>query len=293
MPWTEIRFTTNRQHADELSDFLHESGAVAVTFQEGGNQQIFEPAPGETPLWDETHILGLFEQDQNIDAVISNLKTRFTESKFPTYELAQIQDQDWERAWLTDFKPMKFGEKLWIIPSEFSPEDDEAVNIYLDPGLAFGTGTHATTSLCLSWLDANRPEGKKTIDYGCGSGILAIAAVKLGASDVSAVDIDPQAIDATQVNAEKNRVENSIKCYLAETFKTQSADLLLANILASTLVDLAENFHAQLRPGGQIVVSGILNEQTQDVLTEYKKWFEMNKPETLDGWVLLSGWKPS
>jgi len=293
MPWTEIRFITNRQHTDELSDFLHESGAVAVTFQEGGDQQIFEPAPGETPLWDETHIIGLFEQDQDIDAVIARLKAHFTESKFPAYKRAQIQDQDWERAWLADFKPMKFGKKLWIIPSEFSPEDDEAVNIYLDPGLAFGTGTHPTTSLCLSWLDANRPKGKKTIDYGCGSGILAIAAVKLGASDVSAVDIDPQAIEATQANAEKNHVANKIKCYLPKTFKAETADLLLANILASPLIDLAESFHALLKPGGQIVVSGILNEHAHDVLLEYKKWFEMEEPETLDDWVLLSGRKPT
>ncbi len=289
MSWIEIRLTTNPQHADKLSEFLYQSGAVAVTFQEGGDQQIFEPAPGETPLWNETRISGLFEQDQNMDVVISDLEANFSE--FSAYTLAQIQDQDWERAWLADFKPMKFGEKLWIIPSEFSPEDEEAVNIYLDPGLAFGTGTHATTSLCLSWLDANKPEGKKTIDYGCGSGVLAIAAAKLGARDVSAVDIDPQAIEATQANAEKNHVGNKIKCYLPQTFKAKAADLLLANILANTLVDLAESFNARLKPGGQIVVSGILNDQAHDVLVEYKKWFEMEEPETLDGWVLLSGKK--
>lgn len=289
MSWTEIKFTTNHQHADKLSEFLHNSGAVAVTFQEGGNQQIFEPAPGETPLWDETHITGLFEQDQNIDAVISDLKANFAE--FSAYTLAQIQDQDWERAWLADFKPMKFGDKLWIIPSEYSPQDEEAINIYLDPGLAFGTGTHATTALCLSWLDANKPEGKKIIDYGCGSGVLAIAAAKLGARDVSAVDIDPQAIEATQANAEKNHVTNKIKCYLPQTFKTKAADLLLANILANPLIDLAESFNAQLKSGGQIVVSGILNDQVHDVLAAYKKWFEMEEPETLDGWVLLHGKK--
>jgi len=291
MPWTEIRLTTTSQHADKLSDFLYESGAVAVTFQEGGDQQIFEPAPGETPLWNETRISGLFEQDQNIDVVISGLKTNFAE--FSTYTLAQIQDQDWERAWLADFKPMKFGKKLWIIPGEFSPEDEEAVNIYLDPGLAFGTGTHATTALCLRWLDANKPKGKKIIDYGCGSGVLAIAAAKLGARDVSAVDIDPQAIEATQANAEKNHVENKIKCYLPQTFKAKEADLLLANILANPLVDLVESFSRQLKPGGQIVVSGILNDQAHDVLTAYKKWFEMEAPEILDDWVLLSGKKPS
>jgi len=291
MPWNQLTFITNAEVAEELSDLLHDYGAVAVTLKEGGADEIFEPPVGETPLWQDTKVVGLFELDQNIAATIALLKENLGATPFPAYKESRVEDQDWERAWLADFKPMKFGRNLWIVPSEFEPEDHSAVNIFLDPGLAFGTGTHPTTALCLAWLDEHKTDGQEVIDYGCGSGVLAIAAAKLGAKSISAVDIDPQALVATDSNAEKNKVPGNIKSYLPEDFPKKAADLLLANILANPLMDLAEHFTELLKDKGQIVLSGILEEQAEDVLAVYQVYYDMQPAEVLNGWVMLRGTK--
>jgi len=291
MAWTQLTFVSDAATAEKLSELMSDYGAVAVTLKEGGVDEIFEPPVGETPLWNDTQVVGLFELDQNIPATIDLLKNNLNVSPFPKFTEKRLEDQDWERAWLDDFKPMNFGEKIWIVPSEFEPVDPLAVNIYLDPGLAFGTGTHPTTSLCLSWLDAHNIDGQNVIDYGCGSGVLAIAAAKLGAKQVAAVDIDPQALVATDSNSKKNNVENYIISYLVDDFNGKAANLLLANILANPLMDLASTFESLLEENGQIVLSGILEEQASEVISVYEKKFKMSPPTILDGWVMLQGVK--
>ena len=291
MAWNQITLYASQALAEKLSDFLNELGAVAVTLKEGGAEEILEPLPGETPLWCDTQVVGLFEDDLDINLIVTMLKQMCSDIKFPAYSVEAVADQDWERAWLKDFQPMQFGEKLWIVPSAYEPEDKSAINIFLDPGLAFGTGTHATTALCLKWLDKYKAEGKDVIDYGCGSGILAIAAAKLGANRVYAVDIDPQAVVATNLNASNNGVAANIESCLVDEFDEKAADLLLANILANPLMELAEFFSKLLKPDAPIVLSGILLEQAEDVLQVYEQWFDMNQPEQQDGWVMLNGTK--
>ena len=291
MPWNQLTFSTSADVAEQLSELLHDYGAVAVTLKEGGADEIFEPPIGETPLWQDTQVVGLFELEQDIEATLALLRENLQVDQFPEYQQTHIADQDWERSWLNDFKPMQFGKKLWIVPSEFEPVDKDAINIFLDPGLAFGTGTHPTTALCLTWLDEHGAQGLEVIDYGCGSGVLAIAAAKLGAKNISAVDIDPQALIATNSNSDKNNVSNDIKTYLPEDFPAKAANLLLANILANPLMDLAEHFLELLEENGQIVLSGILEEQAEEVLAKYRKYFEMQPAVTQDGWVMLQGKK--
>ena len=233
-------------------------------------------------------MVGLFDEDFDSDSVVAQLKEHWP-SELPEFRSEMLEDQDWERAWMDDFKPMRFGERLWIVPSWHDAPDTDGVNIHLDPGLAFGTGTHATTRLCLEWLDAHPPENLAVTDYGCGSGILAIAAALLGADTVLAVDNDPQALVATLDNAKRNRVENRISAYLPKEAPVESADLLLANILAGPLIELAPTLAPRVRPGGSLVLSGILPEQAMTVLETYQEWFEMDEPAELDGWIRLSG----
>ncbi|MDX1810794.1 MAG: 50S ribosomal protein L11 methyltransferase [Gammaproteobacteria bacterium] len=290
MAWNQISLYAPKALAEKISDYLSELGAVAVTLQEGGEDRVFEPLPGETRLWEKTQVVGLFEEDLDLELVLSLLRQKFTD-QLPQVYTERIEDQDWERAWLKDFKPMQFGRRLWIIPSTFTPVDEGAINIFLDPGLAFGTGTHATTAMCLQWLDSHDIAGKTCLDFGCGSGILAIAAAKLGASEVDGVDIDPQAIDATRMNAANNGVAEAIKTYLPEQFSWKTVDILLANILAKPLISLADQFAKNVVPGGSIVLSGILEEQADEVLAAYGPEFNMQKECTQDGWVLLVGTK--
>lgn len=288
MAWNQITLLTNQTLAERISDYLNELGALSVTLQEGGQDRVFEPLPGETPLWNDTQVLGLFEQDLSIDLIVNLLSKKFGD-ELPPVKTEVIEDQDWERVWLDEFKPMRFGKRLWIIPSTYQPVDETAVNIFLDPGLAFGTGTHATTAMCLTWLDAHDLRGKTCIDYGCGSGILAIAAAKLGAELVECIDIDPQAIEATLSNSQHNDVSAQIKTCLPDQFEPKSVNILLANILAKPLINFAKQFSQYLTSGNLIVLSGILEEQAADVLEAYRPWFSMDRSDSQDGWVLLTG----
>jgi len=279
-----------REHSEALEDLLLELGAMSVTFSDAEDNPVLEPAPGKTPIWPELILTALFEADANVELVISALKNSihpFTDLKSET-----LEDQDWERAWMDDFQPMQFGEHLWICPSWQEPPDPGAFNLMLDPGLAFGTGTHPTTALCLEWLDAHPPKGQLVIDYGCGSGILAIAALKLGARHCWGIDIDPQALTASRDNAKKNDVSDA-HFYVAEpdALPPVTADLVIANILSGPLVELAPELNALVKPGGQIVLSGILQEQADSVLTAYSQWFDMQPPVTREDWVRLEGKK--
>jgi ribosomal protein L11 methyltransferase len=289
MPWLQLTFETTPDDAEKFSDLLSEAGANAVTFLDSADQPLYEPPVGETPLWSRTRIIGLFDANANMEAVLEYIRQAIDPKPLPDHRISPLEDKDWEREWMDNFKPMPFGERLWIVPSWTEAPHPEAINILLDPGLAFGTGTHPTTDLCLQWLDEHGAAHDEVIDYGCGSGILAVAAAKLGAQHVWAVDNDPQALIATRDNAEKNNVAGNISAVLPDALPDLQTPLLLANILAQPLMEFAERFATHVTPGGHIVLSGILAEQAQQVTACYAPWFAMESPFHKDEWVRLSG----
>ncbi|HEB67408.1 MAG TPA: 50S ribosomal protein L11 methyltransferase [Gammaproteobacteria bacterium] len=289
MPWLQLELESRPDTAERLSDLLTDNGAAAVTFQDAADQPLFEPPPGATPLWQATRVVGLFPHDTDIPAVLERLAAALAPIPLPEWHLNPLEDRDWVRAWMDDFRPMRFGERLWIVPGEAEPPEADAVNIRLDPGLAFGTGTHPTTAMCLRWLDAHPPAGRTVIDYGCGSGILAIAAARLGASRVIGVDTDPQALLATADNARRNAVADRIRAFLPGDAPEEPADLLLANILAGPLMTLAPQLAERVRPGGHIVLSGILAEQATMVLDAYRDAFDIRQAAQDEDWVCLAG----
>lgn len=293
MPWLQLTFEITPDDAEQYSDLLTEAGASAVTLQDSADQPLYEPPPGETPLWSRTRVIGLFDASADIKLIVEHIRGSLAPDPLPDWRVSPLEDKDWEREWMDNFKPMSFGEQVWIVPSWTEPPQPDAVNILLDPGLAFGTGTHPTTALCLQWLDAHSRTHSmhydEVIDYGCGSGILAIAAALLGAKHVWAVDNDPQALIATRDNAVKNGVTNSIEAVLPEALPEITTPLLLANILAGPLMEFAEKFAHHVSPGGFIVLSGILSEQAEKVSASYESWFEMEAPVTQDDWVRLDG----
>ncbi|MDD3518963.1 MAG: 50S ribosomal protein L11 methyltransferase [Chromatiales bacterium] len=276
---------------EATEDLLLAGGAASVTLRDAGDHPLLEPLPGETPLWPEVLVSGLFEDDVVVDDLRQLLADNLGIEPDALRMLVEpVAERDWVRAWMDDFQPMRFGERLWICPSNHAPPDPQAVNILLDPGLAFGTGTHPTTALCLQWLDAHPPKGLDVIDYGCGSGILGIAALKLGARHVRAVDIDPQALTATLDNAARNAIpERYIETLHPDALTDADTDLLLANILSGPLVELAPRLAALVRGSGAIVLSGILAEQAAAVQAAYLPWFRMTEPTLQDGWVRLQG----
>ena len=287
MAWIQFIFDSNPQAADSLSNALSECGAAAVTFQDNADQPIYEPELGTTPLWAATNVVALFDAEENTDAIISALSHKIRPQVVPPHRIEAVEDKDWVREWMESFHPICFGEQLWICPSWLSPPEPDAVNIMLDPGLAFGTGTHPTTALCLNWLDQADVKGKYVIDYGCGSGILAIAAALLGAKRVIGVDTDPQALEATQANAERNGV--TIETYFPDECPDETCDLLLANILAGPLQSLSGRLAALTKSGAPIVLSGILDVQAQDVSQSYQPWFDMQQPVLKDEWTRIVG----
>lgn len=290
MTWLQLILDTTPEHADHVSDVLMDLGAAAVTFEDAADQPLFEPDPGETKLWNQTRAIGLFAADCDINAIQQQLNNKLTHISH--LHVDPLEDKDWSRAWMDHFKPIRFGERLWICPSWHTPPAPEATNILLDPGLAFGTGTHPTTALCLRWLDAHPPTDLEVIDFGCGSGILAIAAALLGAKHVHAIDHDPQALLATRNNAQRNAVADKITTYLPKDFAaTHRADVMLANILANPLIELAPLLTQHVRSGGQIVLSGILAPQAESVAAAYRDHFILN-PITVEGdWVRIDGVK--
>lgn len=289
MPWQNLILTSPREQVDAIEARLLAAGALSVTVGDAGDVPVLEPAPGETPLWPENTLTALFGEDAELAPLGAALTAEFGLVYAPRIEA--VEDQDWERAWMDDFQPMRFGRHLWICPSWHSPPDPEAVNLILDPGLAFGTGTHPTTALCLEWLDANQPEGALALDYGCGSGILSLAALKLGARHVWAVDIDPQALLATQENAERNGISaGDLYPVSPGGLPPIEADLVIANILSGPLVELAPLLCSHLKPGGRLVLSGILAEQADAVRKAYDACIDRWENDALrDGWVRLAG----
>jgi ribosomal protein L11 methyltransferase len=289
MPWLRLIIETEPQTAEQLSELLSELGAAAVTMEDDADQPLYEPAVGETPLWNRTRVVALLEADHPIPELIAALEQALAPAPLPPWRTEPLEDKDWSRAWMDDFKPMRFGQRLWIVPTWCEPQAPDAVNIELDPGLAFGTGTHPTTRLCLQWLDTHPPAGGRVIDYGCGSGILAIAAAKLGAEQVVGVDNDPQALIATRENAERNGVADVLSTYSPEQVPEEPAELVLANILAGPLISLAPRLALLTRSGGSLVVSGILANQAETVATAYRQWYTMAEPVQEEDWVRLEG----
>ena len=288
MTWQQLTFSTNAQAAEQLNELLLETEALAVTLQDAADEPIFEPALGTTPLWGQTELVALFSAEDDLQQIIRQLQKAF--GPLPPYHISQVAEQNWERAWMDEFKPMQFGKRLWICPSWCEPVDPSAVNLLLDPGLAFGTGTHPTTRLCLEWLDANPPVNRRVIDYGCGSGVLALAALKLGAEITYAIDNDPQALLATEDNAKRNHLKpQQLQTWLPEQLPALTADLLLANILAQPLIELTGKFATLVKPQGTIVLSGILLEQADKVIQAYQPWFTLQPVIQLDEWVRLVG----
>ncbi len=291
MAWHQLSVTTTKQQAPQLSDCFSNLGAVSVTYMDAEDEPVYEPAPGETKIWRNTRVIALFELDIEPELVKLLVFKQFPESTLSDWKQEMIEDQVWERAWLEHFKPIKFADKLWVCPTGQEIHEQETVCMTLDPGLAFGTGTHPTTALCLEWLASHDIKDKTIIDYGCGSGILAVAALLLGAREAHCVDIDPQALEATQSNAEKNQVQQNIHCYLPEQFPTMQADIVIANILAQPLIELSENIAKLVNNNGSLVLSGILNEQADSVISAYQKLeLQFAAPTSQEDWCRLDGY---
>ncbi|MGL4827254.1 MAG: 50S ribosomal protein L11 methyltransferase [Vibrionaceae bacterium] len=290
MPWIQLKVNATQAGAEEIGDLLLEQGgALTITFLDAKDTPIFEPLPGETRLWGETDVVALFEADVDLTPVIALLKESPLLSADFAYKIEQVEDKDWQRAWMDNFKPMRFGQRLWVCPSWCEVPDPDAVNIMLDPGLAFGTGTHPTTSLCLQWLDSLDLKDKIVVDFGCGSGILSLAALLLGAKQVIGIDIDPQALQASKDNAQRNQVDDRLQLYLPKDQPTNlKADVVVANILAQPLRELAPIIKSFLAEGGQLAMSGVLEEQAQSVADCYRDTLTIDDICVQDEWCRIT-----
>ena len=291
MAWHQISVITQENIAPKLADYFSDLGAVSVTYMDAEDEPVYEPAIGETKIWSNTQVIALYELDADPELIKSQVYKQFNHDDLHDWVYEAIADQEWERAWMEYYKPMKFADRLWVCPTDQEQVESGTVCLTLDPGLAFGTGTHPTTALCLEWLASHKLSAKTVIDYGCGSGILAVASVLLGAKVAHAVDIDPQAITATESNALKNKVEDKIKTYLPEQFTPFQADIVLANILAKPLIDMAEQICALVVSGGSLVLSGILHEQAESVINAYQREIIFSPLVQQEDWIRLEGIK--
>ena len=291
MPFLQLTLEIGSQDPAPFEDALFDLGATAVTLEDAADDPVLEPAPGATPLWPTVRVKALFDAALDPGTLGRQVTERCGDAARPAVEL--IGDRSWEREWLRDFRPMRFGRRLWVCPGGLPAGDPDGTRIELDPGLAFGTGTHATTALCLEWMDRRDLAGLSVVDYGCGSGILAIAALRLGARRASAVDHDPQALEATRSNTQQNAVTDRLLAFPPEDMPDDCADILLANILAGPLIELASRLATLVRPEGRIALSGILCDQVAKVEEAYGPWFELDAPRVKDEWVILSGRRKS
>ncbi|PSU31253.1 50S ribosomal protein L11 methyltransferase [Photobacterium lutimaris] len=293
MPWIQIKLNATAENAEAIGDMLmEETGAVSVTFLDAQDTPVFEPLPGETRLWGDTDVIGLYDAETDMKFVLEMLKNSPLIADDFAHKIEQLEDKDWEREWMDNFHPMRFGRRLWICPSWREVPEPDAVNVMLDPGLAFGTGTHPTTSLCLEWLDGQDLVGKTIIDFGCGSGILAIAALKLGAAKVIGIDIDPQAIQASRDNAERNGVSDNLELFLPQDQpEGLLADVVVANILAGPLRELSPVIKSLVKEGGLLAISGVLESQAEDVATYYGDELTLDPIAAREEWCRISGHK--
>jgi len=290
MGWSEVSLSVGRERAALVEEALNKLGALAVTLADDGDQPVLEPAPNCTPLWPVVKIRGLFCRTASRNEISLALMHLCGLKGPEALNWSDVAERDWQRAWMDRFRPMRFGNRLWIVPSGMTvPDDDRAVVVRLDPGLAFGTGTHPTTALCLQWIDGQQFTGRQVVDYGGGSGVLGIAAALKGAQRVVCVDNDPQALEATSANAVHNGVSERIICRAPRQFRGESADVVLANILAGPLIDLAPRLLRSLKSAGDIVLSGVLEEQAEAVAQAYRQKCRAMNVSVFDGWVRLHG----
>ena len=290
MQWLQLIISATRETSSSIEDALLDSGAVSVTLEDAADQPIFEPGIGETPLWDNCQVKALFDANTDTTTTGEQLQTLFPKS---TLRWEQLEDKDWSQEWKKYFAPIQCGKRLWICPSWTEPPNADAINLSLDPGLAFGTGSHPTTHLCLRWLDGQNLSGQTLIDYGCGTGILGIAALLLGAERVIAVDNDPQALLATRDNAQRNGIEpQRLETYLPEELpENATCQTMVANILAAPLIELAPRLTAHTAAGGRLCLSGLLEHQIEAVSQPYAGDFVFEPPAIQSEWAQLSARK--
>ena len=287
MPWQQITITTSKELAPSFEEILENNGALSVTFTDALNQPIYEPPLETTPLWEEVLVTGLFEEQHDLSRIEQLFTDSLSNSSTWKMRLERLEDQVWERLWLEHFQPIKFGDDFWICSTEHTPPEPEATILWLDPGLAFGTGTHPTTALCLAWLAQKNLTNTTVFDFGCGSGILAIASLLMGADQAIGMDIDPQALIATQSNAEKNNVQDRITIFGAQDYPTNTHDIVVANVLAEPLITFSKDISSLVKPNGQLVLSGILSEQIESVIDAYADNFIFEPPAVQDNWACL------
>ncbi len=291
MKWLQLRFTCDAATATQLAELLSDCGALAVSLDDAEDQPVYEPELGTTPLWSQTRVSGLFPCADNTGPLLAQLEQRLAPARLPPAVVQTLEDQDWVRLYQDGFEPTCFGGRLWVVPSwaQAPPLETGQVSLTLDPGLAFGSGRHPTTAMCLAWLTGEDIGSGEAVDYGCGSGILAVAAAKLGARRVWAVDNDPQALEATRRNADANAVGTRVEVCVTQDLPPLTADLLVSNILANTLSSLAQTLSVLLEPGGRLALAGILKEQSPEVVASFAPWCALDVAAQRDDWVLLAG----
>ncbi len=293
MDWQQFVIDLDTLDPATVEEVFTRHGAHSVTLSDAGDAPVLEPLPGETPLWADTRMTALFSPDVDLKGVRAGLLEALQVGSLPPHRVETLADRAWEREWLKDFSPMQFGERLWISPGDGVVSQQDAVIVRLDPGLAFGTGTHPTTALCLEWLDGLPLRGATMLDYGCGSGVLAIAALLLGCRSATAMDIDPQAVMATGQNAARNMVQGQLRICRGEDEIEGEFDVVVANILAGPLVQFAESITSTVTRRGMLALSGVLCEQAGDVMEAYARWIEFDDPvwREQDGhtWSRLTG----
>jgi ribosomal protein L11 methyltransferase len=290
--WQEWVLETHSHHVELLEDWFFAQGALAVSLEDNADEPLLEPGPGETPVWQNVKVTALFAGDVDLEPIRAEIPDTLL-AKNSRSDITTLRDRAWERVWMDDFSPIQMGPRLWICPSWSEPPDASAINVYLDPGLAFGTGTHATTAMCLAALDDAVEGGERVVDYGCGSGILAIAALRLGAASALGVDNDPQALTASRDNAQRNQIEaSSLDILFPESpgidAWVENSDLVVANILAGPLLTLADELIGLMTPGAKLLLTGILTEQAPELIERYAR-VNLRVSDTRDGWVLMSG----
>ncbi len=288
MSWLKITFAVEKDQLDFVTEQLGLAGAQAVTIEDAGDHPLFDSLDGESLVWDNSLATGLFNAERGLDAVIAGLADTFAPGKLPDYRVERLPDQDWERCWMDRFQPIQYGRDLWICPTWCDAPNPDATNVMLDPGLAFGSGSHETTRLCMQWLARQQVNGKKVIDFGCGSGILAIAALKLGAVSALGIDIDPQALQASSRNAEINKVSEKLQLVLpGQLPENSSGDIVFANILATTLIDLKSHLLEMRAQQGVLVLSGLLRTQETLIVNAFEPG-NILQVETDGDWLMMT-----
>ncbi|HIF18574.1 MAG TPA: 50S ribosomal protein L11 methyltransferase [Cycloclasticus sp.] len=291
MPWQQLTIATSKEFAPHVETLIENLGSLSVTMTDGADQPIYEPPLETTPLWQQVLVTGLFEEQHDLSQVEQYFNQHLNSANDWQITIEQLEDQVWERVWLENFHPIKFGENFWVCSTEHETPDANATILRLDPGLAFGTGTHPTTALCLEWLANNSLDDCKIIDFGCGSGILAIAALLLGAKHAIGIDIDPQALTATNNNATQNNVLDKIQVYDEKHYPRDAKTIVIANILAEPLITLADEISSLVQTNGHLLLSGILSEQADQVMQAYQPRFVFDSPVIKDGWACLHATK--